>query len=404
MHIHHLNAKLHSHILQEQRFDPITGEVLKAGDEVVFCAVCQSAFLDESWNYIGGQHCNQSETLSYPPTPRKALALEKREAYPPIYKTMWDPYAGVRWEQVAKLIFAVFLVLMLFRIVGSMGQPDPYAPDQITVVASSYTDTPRPASPVYILKTQELDAPQELFLNEVGYKLKKAETGKLNLFPLGKRVSENYTLDQKDDVLLRCNGTQVQLLQVQPAKSELLPITEWLPFSDTAVELKSVSLSPDHTKAALVTQKGWAFLFDFIEKRIFKTWFLTPSGEAVWLPLDEDHWDIVLALDDGKGKIQFYDTYKMASQTVFSYTEDDIVKLSPQGNAYLTCSPKGGIQVYDLQSGFPKGNFVVTPSMEVSVSEVEFSVAGNYIVASGKVLNEKEDHSFTAIWELPAFP
>ncbi|MEM6298783.1 MAG: hypothetical protein AAF740_08865, partial [Bacteroidota bacterium] len=43
--------------------DPITGEKIRAGQQVVFCATCKSAFLKESWEYLGKKHCGQFLTL-----------------------------------------------------------------------------------------------------------------------------------------------------------------------------------------------------------------------------------------------------------------------------------------------------------------------------------------------------
>ncbi|MEM6298405.1 MAG: hypothetical protein AAF740_06925 [Bacteroidota bacterium] len=63
MHVHHLTLEEHREFLEEERNDPITGEILEAGDEVVVCASCKSAFLKDSWEYLGKRHCGQSRTL-----------------------------------------------------------------------------------------------------------------------------------------------------------------------------------------------------------------------------------------------------------------------------------------------------------------------------------------------------
>ncbi|MEM6298897.1 MAG: WD40 repeat domain-containing protein, partial [Bacteroidota bacterium] len=402
---HHLEAD--SHILKEQRFDPITGEVLKAGDKVVFCAACHSAFLDDSWEYIGGEHCNQSATLLYPPIPQEVLALEKREVYPPIYKTMWEPYSGVRWEQASKLIFAVFIGLMLSQAMRRLGQPDSkYTANRITFTPSTYTKSPRPKLPIQVLSTEKLQASNELMLNGVYYGLRETKAGKLVLSPRGERVDGDYILDQKDNILLRSDGFQVQLLQIQTAKSELLPITEWLDFSMESVEIKSLSLSYDYSKATITTKEGLVFLFDFNEKRTLKRWLLSPSAEAVWLPLHDGSWDSILALDDGKGDVQLYDTQKKTFQKAFSYLEDHQVRLSPSGDSYLIASPNGKIQVHSLRLGMLKGIFAIDDSTNASISKVDFSTDGKYIVASGTTsgIYQEENKSFTAIWELSSLP
>ncbi|PIY07811.1 MAG: hypothetical protein COZ18_15535 [Flexibacter sp. CG_4_10_14_3_um_filter_32_15] len=54
-------------ILQENRQDPITGDLIKEGDKVVICASCKSAFLEGNWKYLGQQHCQQKQTLNQIP-------------------------------------------------------------------------------------------------------------------------------------------------------------------------------------------------------------------------------------------------------------------------------------------------------------------------------------------------
>jgi len=84
MHIFSLNPKTHADFLKQERKDPITGDAFKAGDEVVFCAACRSAFLRESWEFMDGKHCNQEETLESFPKAQKNLALvhKKQQLYP----------------------------------------------------------------------------------------------------------------------------------------------------------------------------------------------------------------------------------------------------------------------------------------------------------------------------------
>ncbi|AFM05525.1 hypothetical protein Fleli_3193 [Bernardetia litoralis DSM 6794] len=65
MHIHKINStsQEHQNFLAQNRKDPITGDTILEGDEVVFCAGCKSVFLKDTWEYLGNQHCEQSETL-----------------------------------------------------------------------------------------------------------------------------------------------------------------------------------------------------------------------------------------------------------------------------------------------------------------------------------------------------
>ena len=74
MNIHKIQQDRHHNFLQENRQDPITGDLISDGDEVIFCASCKSAFLKESWEYLGKTHCNQSETLADFPV-QKVLEL-----------------------------------------------------------------------------------------------------------------------------------------------------------------------------------------------------------------------------------------------------------------------------------------------------------------------------------------
>ncbi|WP_338766660.1 hypothetical protein WAF17_04270 [Bernardetia sp. ABR2-2B] len=73
-HTHKLNSS-HSHIIG--RTDPITGDSVKENDNVVFCAVCKSCFLKESWVYMNENHCEQSQTLYAVPVLASKLVARK---------------------------------------------------------------------------------------------------------------------------------------------------------------------------------------------------------------------------------------------------------------------------------------------------------------------------------------
>jgi hypothetical protein len=66
MHIHKINStsQEHQNFLAQNRKDPITGDSISEGDEVVFCAGCKSVFLKDTWEYLGKRHCEQSDTLA----------------------------------------------------------------------------------------------------------------------------------------------------------------------------------------------------------------------------------------------------------------------------------------------------------------------------------------------------
>ena len=67
--------------LQENRQDPITGDKFKLGDKVVFCADCKSAFLKESWEYMGNKHCNQRGSLTQIPKSNNIEIRKNKQTY-----------------------------------------------------------------------------------------------------------------------------------------------------------------------------------------------------------------------------------------------------------------------------------------------------------------------------------
>ncbi|WP_338766074.1 hypothetical protein WAF17_02970 [Bernardetia sp. ABR2-2B] len=66
MNTHKINpsSQEHQNFLAQNRKDPITGNSISVGDEVVFCASCKSVFLRDTWEYLENRHCEQSRTLS----------------------------------------------------------------------------------------------------------------------------------------------------------------------------------------------------------------------------------------------------------------------------------------------------------------------------------------------------
>ncbi len=75
MNSHKLNIENHFHIIGRQ--DGVTGDTIKANDEIVFCSACQSVFLKDSWEYMKNEHCQQSETLDFVPSPVPQLIIRK---------------------------------------------------------------------------------------------------------------------------------------------------------------------------------------------------------------------------------------------------------------------------------------------------------------------------------------
>ncbi len=80
MHIHQLDPQRHEKFLTQARIDPITGDTLEAGDKIVLCAECKSAFHTDSWSYLGNRHCNQTNTLPAIPQNTSLGHFKKRSA------------------------------------------------------------------------------------------------------------------------------------------------------------------------------------------------------------------------------------------------------------------------------------------------------------------------------------
>lgn len=80
MNIHQLDPQKHEKFLTQARIDPITGDTLEAGDTIVLCAECKSAFHSDSWAYLGNSHCNQTRTLPAIPQSTSLGHFKKRSA------------------------------------------------------------------------------------------------------------------------------------------------------------------------------------------------------------------------------------------------------------------------------------------------------------------------------------
>lgn len=115
---HKLQVEKHQFFLDQNRKDPITGDVIQANDTVVICAVCKSAFLIDSWEYMNNQHCNQTSTLKK--IPREELVLFKREKIntEPIIDTTQsiirnEPNRGCLLVVVMIVLAPAFIISML---------------------------------------------------------------------------------------------------------------------------------------------------------------------------------------------------------------------------------------------------------------------------------------------------
>jgi len=90
MHIHKINIEKHSAFLKENRQDPITGDLIEEGDEVVFCASCKSAFLKDTWLYLDKKHCNQSRTIKKPTFGQSPILARAKQ------ETVFIPLEGAK--------------------------------------------------------------------------------------------------------------------------------------------------------------------------------------------------------------------------------------------------------------------------------------------------------------------
>ena len=101
---HKLQVEKHQFFLDQNRKDPITGDVIQANDTVVICAVCKSAFLIDSWEYMNNQHCNQTSTLKK--IPREVSLVIKQERVKPKKQT------NIARNETYKIIFVLLAVIL----------------------------------------------------------------------------------------------------------------------------------------------------------------------------------------------------------------------------------------------------------------------------------------------------
>ncbi|WP_027001183.1 hypothetical protein [Hugenholtzia roseola] len=160
VHLHHIKNQTHADFLAENRQDPITGDTIKADDQVVFCAACQSVFLWETWQYLNYQHCGQNQTLAHFPTKTQTLQIRQRsfttEGYPLVASYQIEPslLQNQAWalskdktEKKVSLtnlffIFTLLLNLVLF-LVSSIFPSSLILPFNFALGAISLTLLPR---------------------------------------------------------------------------------------------------------------------------------------------------------------------------------------------------------------------------------------------------------------------
>ncbi|MGZ5445354.1 MAG: TonB family protein [Thermoanaerobaculia bacterium] len=155
LNIHRLDATRHAAFLAEQRKDPVTRKPFHAGDEIVVCAACGSAFSVDSWNFLDGQHDGQSDTLrdiaEGPVTLRgRRLRMVNRVAgatftapdhtAPPGHVPVNDP-AGFNFRTPLAI---VILLCILFWLVSLAVQPRAGSEQGVPVQVESETASRTP--------------------------------------------------------------------------------------------------------------------------------------------------------------------------------------------------------------------------------------------------------------------
>ncbi len=116
MNIHRLEAEKHQDFLNEERIDPITGDLLQKNDKIVICANCKCAFLVDSWHYINSKHCNQTHTLKEIPI-QKTVKISKESRNERLNNLAFFQFRTVKQSEVRN-IYTGFLGLIAGIFVG----------------------------------------------------------------------------------------------------------------------------------------------------------------------------------------------------------------------------------------------------------------------------------------------
>ena len=110
IHRHKLQANKHQFFLEQNRQDPITGDTIKENDMVVICAVCKSAFLEDSWEYMGNRHCDQSYTLRKIPREASLTVRPKKIKYKRV--------KGLENKKLNETLRSIFILLAIVIPMG----------------------------------------------------------------------------------------------------------------------------------------------------------------------------------------------------------------------------------------------------------------------------------------------
>ncbi len=122
MRVFKLEAVKHQLFIAQKRKDPITGDLFKADDEIVFCAGCKTAFLYSSWEYIGKTHCGNDKTLNFFPSQRRKkihISKEKSDVlhFQNSFLPIWKFTLSRLREEFSKLTFFCALTFVLIFVI-----------------------------------------------------------------------------------------------------------------------------------------------------------------------------------------------------------------------------------------------------------------------------------------------
>lgn len=110
MTIHTLEKEKHADFLDQERIDPITGDILEEGDQIVICASCKSAFLADSWLYMNSKHCNQTHTLREIPK-QEIVKIDRESRNERLDKLTFYNFNLVKPSEVTGVYVGMFALL-----------------------------------------------------------------------------------------------------------------------------------------------------------------------------------------------------------------------------------------------------------------------------------------------------
>jgi len=110
MNIHIVEQEKHKDFLNQERIDPITGDILQEGDQIVICASCKSAFLVDSWLYMDGKHCNQTYTLREIPI-QEVVKIDRESRNERLDKLAFFQFRTVKQSEATNIYTGFFALI-----------------------------------------------------------------------------------------------------------------------------------------------------------------------------------------------------------------------------------------------------------------------------------------------------